>query len=414
MDVLKEKFAQLQITITPQKMREMISIERAFRLSRTNVLTFNGPYLGCAPIAFKTSDTNALYHLFETDSHQIRELISQIPAINTSYNVESDPFNLLCFWLMHLAFLYIEKDKSRHEFMAAVCRYFHYRVFTSTVNNSFRNGAIRSVMDAAIMGMSKKPDIVRLEAWGTIIDKHVENILDPNKATYKTIQTATPDRAFVELAPKAQTAIRNKVVGFAVAYYDSYNAGEKIRTSSSLVETRDGERIIAQTADTIDTTMNSMVSDVLSPHTWINDAYINTVVSRSSAVSAEMLRKFLQFFSETAATQSRQRTLDKVIRNKETGTPLYVGVRVLIFEMVRSANRFARIRNINPGRKLQWWAELKDAYASSRNQDPDILAIKASVAYLFKDADITYAEPVKPAIRLALIQYVLLKMLHKM
>ena len=414
MDVLKEKFSQLQITITPKQIRDMIAIERGFRMARTNILTFNGPYLGCYPISFKTSDTNALYHLFETDPHQIQALIRQIPAINTSFNVESDPFNLLCMWLMHLAFIYIEKEKTRYEFMASVCRYFHYRVFTSTVNNSFRKGAIRSVMDAAIHGMSKKPDIVRMESWGAIIDKHVEGILDPTKKTYKILQTATPDDAFVDIAPKAQTAIRNKVVGFAVAYYDAYDKGQMIRTSSSLVETRDGERIIAQTADVVDTTMNNMVSDALSPHTWINDGYIQTVTRQFSVVSPAMMRKALQLFSETAAQQSRQRTLDKIIPAKGKEPPIYVGIRALLFEMIRGTVRFCRVKDINPGRKFQVLSELKDAYASSRSQDPDIIAIKSSVAYFFKDTDITFSEPARAALRLAMIHYILLKALHKM
>lgn len=414
MDILKEKFSELQITITPAQIKEMIAIERGFRLNRTNILTFNGPYLACDPISFKTSDTNALYHLFETDAHQIREQIKQIPAINMSFNVESDPFNLLCFWLIHLAFLYIEKEKTRHEFMAAVCRYFHYRVFTSAINNSFRNGAFRGVMDAAIKSMSRKPDIVRLESWGAIIDKHVENILDPNKPTYRTLQRASPDDAFVDIAPKAQTAIRNKVVGFAVVYYDTHKAGTAIRTSSSLIETRDGERIIAQTADTIDTTMNAMVSDVLSQHTWLNESYIMTIAQSSSAISPEMLRTALKTFSEEAARQSRQRLLDKTIPAKGDTPVIYVGIRVLLFEIIRSSLRMCAIRQINPGHKLVMLKELKDAYASSRNQDPDVLSVKASIAYFFKNSEITYSPTATSAIRLAVIQYIIVKMLYKL
>lgn len=414
MNVLKEKLSELQITISPKQIKEMIAMERGFRLYRTNILTFNGPYLGCDPISFKTSDTNALYHLFQTDPHQIRALINQIPAINTSFNVESDPFNVLCFWLMHLAFLYIEKEKTRYEFMTAVCRYFHYRVFTSTVNNSFPYGANKSVMDAAIKGMSKKPDIVRLESWGAIIDKHVENILDPHKQTYKILQTATPDDAFVDLAPKAQTAIRNKIVGFAVAYYDAHEAGESIRSNSSLVETRDGERIIAQIAETVDTTMNGLVADVLTPHTWVNDTYVNMVAARSSAITPAMLKKALQVFSEEAAQQSRQRLLDKVIPAKGDTPTIYVGIRVLLFEIVRSSLRLCRMRGINPGRKLQMLNELKDAYSASRSQDPDIASVKASVAYFFQNTDISYSETARTAIRLATIQYIIVKMLYKM
>ena len=269
-------------------------------------------------------------------------------------------------------------------------------------------------MDAAIEGMSRKPDIVRLESWVEIIDKHVENILDPTKPTYKILQTATPDDAFVDIAPKAQTAIRNKIVGFAVAYYGAYAAGERIRTSSSLVETRDGERIIAQTADVIDTTMNNMVSDALSPHTWINESYVRTIANQSSAISPTMLRKALQLFSQTAAQQSRQRKLDKVIPAKGSTPPIYVGIRALIFEIVRSSVRFCRVKNINMGRKFQVLSDLKDAYSSSRNQDPDILAIKESVSYFFKGSDIAFSPAAQSAIRLSLIQYILLKMLHKM
>lgn len=414
MGTLKDKLSELQITITPKQIKAMLALEHNFRLYRTNIMVFNGPYLGVYPISFKTSDTNALYHLFEVDPVQIRELIRQIPAINTDFNVQSDPFNVLCFWLMHLAFLYIDKERTRYEFMTAVCKYFHYRVFTSTVNNSFRVGAIKSVMDAALASMSKKPDIIRYESWGAIIDKHVEHILSPSSDSYRIIKNASPDKDFAELAGKAQTAIRNKIVGFAVVYYDVFKKGDRIRTTSSLSETADGERIIAQTASVIDTTMNAMVTDVLSPHTWLSERDIVRVASQFTAITPAMLRNALTTFSEEAAKQSRQRTLDKILPARGDRPVIYVGIRVFLFELIRSSLRFCDMRQINPGRKLEMFNELRDTYASSRNQDPDVRSIKESVTYFFDKSEIGYSDTARPALRLAVIQYILMKMLYKM
>lgn len=411
---VKQKLSELPITITPKQIKGMLALEHNFRLYKTNILVFNGPYLGVYPISFKTSDTNALYHLFDVDAEQVRDLIEQIPVINTDYNVQSDPFNVLCFWLMHLAFVYIDKERTRYEFMSAVCKYFHYRVFTSTVNNSFQVGAIKSVMDATIAGMSKKPDIIRYESWGAIIDKHVANMLQPTSDTYRILKNAAPDKDYVELAGKAQTAIRNKVVGFAKEYYEVFARGDQIKTSSSLQETADGERIIAQAASVIDTTMNAMVTDVLSLHTWVSERDITRITANATAITANMLRTVLTTFSEEAAKQSRQRTLDKVIPAKGDTPTIYVGIRVLLFELIRSSLRMCQIRDINPGHKLAMFNELKDAYTSSRNQDPDVRSVKASISYFFDHSEIRYSESAKAALRLAVIQYILMKMLYKL
>lgn len=137
MDYIKTEFSKLGIVLDRNKVRQMHELAVRFRLRGENVLVFNGMELGVHQIAFKTSDRVALFALFNIEESDVKTRIRSIPTINKAHNVESDPFNLFCFWLMHLAYVYLDDERLRDGFLMSVAQYFHYKIFTSVVKNSF-------------------------------------------------------------------------------------------------------------------------------------------------------------------------------------------------------------------------------------------------------------------------------------
>lgn len=414
MNYIKQAFDTLGITLDRNRIRQMQTMEIHFRLRGTNILTFNGMLLGVHPIAFKTPDRNAFFSIFGIEEKQVSDLIRKIPTIDRSHNVESDPFNLFAFWLMHSAFLYIEDPRVRHNFQMSVCKYYHYKLFTSIVNNLFRVGAIEGVMQAVINNLTNKSDITRYESWGNVIDDRCTKILDPESKYYKPMQLATPDEAFKRLLSGSQTSLRNKMVIVAQKYYEAYNNGDRVGYASSTSEDADGEKIIAQTASVIDSTMADLVSDVLTLNTWLNETDIKLVAGSYSALTPNMLRLMLTQFSEEAVYQMSKRTFDKTITKRGEKGTLYVGIRALLFEMVRSSIRFCVFKGINPARKAECLDALRSVYSSSRNLDQDIIDIKNSVTVIIREMRLDYSETAVLALRLALVQYILVRMYRKL
>lgn len=414
MEYIQPAFNSLGIVVDRAKIRAVQSMVLHFRLRDTNLLTLNGMLLACDPIAFKTQDRSALFHIFGIEERDVANLIKKIPTIDRSHNVESDPFNLLCFWLIHLGYVYLDDARIRHDFQMAICQYYHYKLFTSIVNNSFRHGANRGIMQATINSLTKKSDIVRYESWGALIDAHCEKFLEDTGENGRGLEKASPDELVKRWITGTQTALRNKIVLIAKTYYEAHKNGDTIGYSSSVSEDAEGEKIIAQTASVVDSVMLEMVRDVTVLNMWLDDTDIALVANNYSALTPKMLKTFLSLFSEEAVHQMSSRTFDLVKSKKGSPDVLYVGIRAFLFEIVRSSLRFCRLKKLNPAQKATCTTALRDVYASSRNTDVDILNIKNSMAHLISTFRVEYNETAMSAMKLAMIQYIILRVFRKL
>ena len=412
MDYIKTAFSTLGVVIDRNKVRQMHDLAIRFRLRNENVLVFNGMELGVHQIAFKTTDRVALFALFGIEESDVRDLIRKIPTINKAHNVESDAFNLFCFWLLHLGFVYLDDERVREGFLLSVMQYFHYKIFCSVVKNSFRHGANPGIMQATINGLMRKSDIVKLESWGAVIDDRCEKTIAQNGLFYRDLKNASPDDRFIYAVTGTQTAIRNKIVLFAKAYYQAYSDGDRVGNMSMIAEDSEGEKIIAQTASVIDSVRMDLISDVVSLPAWLDDDDILLIAKTFSAITTQMLQTTLSQFSQEAVFQMSARKFDIVeTHGKST---LYLGIRAFLTEIVRSSLRFCRIKKLNTANKVECFTALKHVYTSSRTLDQDILDIKDTMTKLIDRMHINYNDTAKAALRLAVIQYIILRMFRKL
>lgn len=409
---INEGLGELGITITRQQILEMEKLTVYFKMRKTHPLTFSGQYLGVDPVAFTTSDYNALFDIFRIHKKDVEIAISKIPSIDKNFNVISDPFNVLCIWLCHIAPIYIKDQKVCYDFMANVLRYFHYRIFTSVVNNSFRHGTNSAIVEATVAALTKKSDIIRLGSWNAVIESHVSKILDPHDRFYETIITGSPDDMFLRVISENQTALRQKIVTYAEAYYETYKSGDSIGSSSSIAENDEGEKILAQTASVIDSASAAMISEVLNIHTFIHDISIEDVAGMFTTISPRMLKTALIRINEIAVIQASSRKFDEIRKTKDG--IIYIGVRGLTIEIIRSMIRVCRLRKINLGNKAKTFETMKNVYSSSRQLDPDILDIKRSIALLVDGFNITVNQASQSALRLGVVYYILYRTIQKL
>ena len=412
MTTISEGFGDFSISINHQQILAMENMVVHFVLRRTHPLTFDGPYLGCDPVAFTTSDYNALFDIFGLHKKDVETKIKDIKSIDRNFIVTSDPFNLLSVWLVHLAPIYIKDKNIQREFMMNVLRYYHYKIFTSVVNNAFRHGANRGIMEATISSLSRKSDIIRYESWKKLIDSHCEKIIDPKDRFWNTVVDGAPDDLFLRVISESQTALRSKIVTFANAYYEAHAAGDSVGFKSSVSENEDGEKILTQVSSVIDSVKQGMVTEILNVHMFIHDISIHDIGRIFSTISENRLKQALLKINETAVLQTSGRTFDEVKVEKD-GT-LYIGIRVLIFEIIRSMIRICREKRVNLGNRALVFKTIKDAYSSSRNLDTDVIAVKKSVAYHVDSFNLTSNEAAKAALRLGVIYYICYRAIQKM
>jgi len=411
MDILTG-FGNLGIAITKTHVEQMEKMVVHFLMRGTHPLTFNSAELGVNPIAFKTSDYNALFEVFDVHIRDVDATIRKIPAINRNFAVISDPFNLLSYWLVHLAPIYLKDKKVCYRFQFDVMKLATLRQFCSATNNAWRHGAQHSVILATIANLTLKSDIIRLESWNRLIDEHVEKILDPNDRFYKKIIAAEPDQEFLTVIGENQTAIRRKVVSYANTYYELHKAGESMKYTSAIAQNAEGEKILAQTASVVESSTTSMLTEILNPNMFVHDSSIRLVSNEFSLISDRVLKNALLRFNESAILQARTREFNRVNQDKDGVT--YIGIRSLIFAMSGTLVRLCRTKAVNMGDKKMVFKTIRDALGSSRLNDPDIVAIKRSIGVIIDPYNITRNEPTKLTLRLAVLAYIYYRLIIKM
>jgi hypothetical protein len=280
------------------------------------------------------------------------------------------------------------------------------------VNNSFKHGANPAIAEATLLQLTKKSDVIRLGNWNAVIESHIEKILDPNDRFYETIKSGFPDDMFLRVISENQTSLRQKLVTYANTYYEVYKAGDSVGSSSAIAENDDGEKILAQTASVIDSASSAMISELLNVNTFVHDVSINDVAGLFTTISPKMLKLALMRINETAVLQSTSKKFDDTKKDKEG--IIFIGVRGLVLEIIRSMIRICRVRRINMGNKAQVFEKMRDAYSASRQLDPDILAIKRSVALLVDSFNITVNQASQSALRLGVIYYIIYRTLGRL
>ena len=219
---------------------------------------------------------------------------------------------------------------------------------------------------------------------------------------------------FLRVISESQTALRAKIVTFARAYYEAYNTGNSIGSKSAIGSNAEGEKVVAQTASVIDSATQAMVSEILNPNMFVHEVSVTDVSDMFSTISSNMLRTALLKINETAVLQAsnKAKLFDKVEVSAEGN--LYIGVRVLLIEVIRSMVRITRERRVNIANHALVFETMRKAYSSSRNLDPDVIAIKRSVVTLTDPFEITTNDASRSALRLAIIFYLIYRMIQKM
>ncbi len=409
---IPEAFGKLSLTIDKSHVFKLEKMLIYFLSRETHPLTFNGMTLGVHPIAFKDADYNALFDLFQLKKQDVEKTIRQCQAIDRNFAVTSDPYNLLIFWLFHLAPQFLKEKQLCQQFQFNLIKFFLLKVFCSVTNNSFRYGANESIMMVAISELTLKSDVIRLGSWDALLDSHAERLIDPKDRFYKILVNLENDDAFLRVIAETQTSIRAKIVTFAQNYYLAHSKGDRIDYKSSVAQNAEGEKILAQTASVIDSATQGMIAELLNSQLFVNDVAVTDVANLYKSISARMLKMALLKINETAIFQTSQRQFDEIkqVNNKT----IYVGLRVLTIELIRSMISVCRKRRVNMGNKALVFETMRNIYTSSRTTDPDILNIKNSVSELVDSFKITSVTATSSTLKLAVISYLLYRTIDKM
>ena len=405
MSTIVQAFSELGITIDDEKILKLDNLVIGFETRKTHAIALNSQSLGVHPIAFVDTDRQAFFEICKISESKMRDAIKRVPNIDRSRKVSSDPFNLLCVWMLHLAVIYIPNEKVRARFQLNIAKYLHYKFFTSRVNHCFPHGANEAVMAAVINSLTRKFDIVIYGSWRKAIEARSLDLISPEGIHHKTIITASPDQKFLYILSDTQSRIRDKIATVCDIYYRYHKQGNSIGSKSATDTDLDGEKIVVSKNSVFDAAISNMTVEILNVHQFVDRKDAAAVASQFQAVSTTMLCTVLTEWSALASSQTATRQLDYVEKTPE-GLH-YIGARALITALVQTSFRYCIANRIPLNSKSQIWIQLKNVYSSSRVTTPEILAVKQSVGNFVESIGRTSRESTKASLRLAVIMYVI-------
>jgi hypothetical protein len=412
---IKEGFSILPIHITPATLASLEKMVIQFELRATAPLALNSQTLGIHPIVFTAADRASFFHLFHLEESEVARIVRKIPSIDPKFKVISDPFNLLCIWVIHLAFTQLSNYHDRHKFQWLVAKYLHYRFFTSLVNYYFMHGANEAVMLATINSLSKKFDIITQGSWRLAIEARCTDLIDGGEDGHKSIHydtlvTMDDDIKIIYVISDVQSRIRDKVKIVNEVYYRFHKEGIKISSSSATYTDSEGEKILVQRASTLDIMTSTMITDVVNVNAFVDSQAVTKVASQFPAITPTLLRESLEYFSMVASRQAASGEFDAIQKNHDG--ELYIGIRTLVEKIIQISFRYCVNNRISLKDKASIWNALRNMYTSSRVNDVQVIAVKNSIRVFVDNSNKTQREATKSSLRIALIMYVIYRCLR--
>jgi len=437
---IQSGFGRLNIGLDERILQQVERFMIVWEIRGNHSLALNGRLLAVHPIAFTTSDREEFFKIFNVSEREMATIVRAIPSINNDFKVVSDPFNLQCVWVMHLAYRKIAALQAEHKltqkqveeafdlfaagkrshpvlhvwfsFLFHISKIMHYKFFTSLVNNSFKHGANEQIMEATMNSLSQKFDIIGYGTWKRSIEARCLDLISYKSNHYAGFRDGV-DAALLYIISDSQTRIRAKIVKIARAYYDMHKNGEAIASRSTVGSNAEGEKVITQMVGTFDKLTSTLVVEVLNANVFLNSRLVTQIASPFTNISSGMLESTLLAFSELASVQSKAGQLDRVGTDSD-GNEIYFGARILINNLVQKSIRYCLRKNIPITDKAAIFVKVKNIYSSSRISDPEIIKVKNSIAYFVDSIGGPKRETTKSSLRLAMIMYVLTKALVRL
>ena len=302
--------------------------------------------------------------------------------------------NLSCVWLLHQFAINTKLSNTvRHQAMVDVLLVLHYKLLTSLLVHFFKYPAAEATAEATYERLSYKFDLKRVGSWGGFLLERAEDVLRPNGIHAKTIKQMEDDDKVVYILSDIQTRIRGVMMNIMGVFVNVHNSGERIRSSSLVVE-HDGLEILKDKTKGLPSYIQ----------------YINSVVNdRSSFVKTELLQ-VIQKAVSTMPPELLERTLYWISDN--------YGVRgkseiesILNDIVVHAYNYLLQHKQVltKSGDFSDMLTKLKGAYMSSRTKDPLLLGLRSRLEALIYKATGNKNSSILASVRTGMMLYIVLR-----
>lgn len=281
----------------------IIKYVRVYETYGTNINAFASPYMGLVSCVFRTQDRDGFFELFNMDyksladfmstridnrreavfgisskslvdtfisgikrklfnpvasmtlgisNSEMKQVIHNIPTIDDSFVVASDPFNVFTIWVTYNILNSKLDNKLKYQAAQATLLLLHYKFFTSLVNYRFKYPANEAAMITTYEAISNKFDIKVLGTWKRVMEKGADDAIDPNGIHGKTWTGFDNDLKILYIITDIQSRLRSKINLFYEAYMQVKTEGDLIGSYDTVGTDTEGNKEIKANEHGID------------------------------------------------------------------------------------------------------------------------------------------------------------------
>lgn len=395
------------LTINTDTLKHLQAICAMFETKNRHSEALNSPLLGVVPIFFTSTDRAALFTIFNITEESINKTIDELPGIDPSWNVARDAYNHLILWAAYKTINSKLSNQQINDILFLLFKLLHYKFFTSIVYNSYKHGADPNVMEAVINGLSNKFDIIQEGTWKKVLEARSRDVFSSTSIHLQTIQQFKENDDVLYLLSDIQTRLRQKIKLITILYYQKKEDGEEI-SSYNLIDTVDGEKVIAAQTSVFDSMIEGLVNQIQSSSRFVDMELIKVLCTKFQYISEEMLRSTLVMLSDTAALQAQSHDLNKSKKNKQ-GEELYIGLGLLVREIIQKTYRTCILDKVNISSKSSILLKTNNLYTNSRINDDYILNIKRSMLHFVIECKKSTRDATNASLSIAIILYIIIK-----
>lgn len=362
---------------------------------------FGNALMGVNLIYFTENDNRKLFEdVLGIDEAALRDDFKRnATSVNMDFNVMSEPFNYIGFYLAYRLYEAPRSVSSRLREQAQIHAIMitHYRFLTGLFYKRFRFRADYEVAVATYNGLSMKFDIRKYGSWRALLEARAKDLLHHNRTHRQAVMYFKDDEDVIDLVTAVQGRIREVVNKLYSAYMETLEHRERISTQSGMMTKMDGTAVLRDQTHGVATYTQYMLDVLQEPRDLIKEELVDVIINMNSAVSKDVFTKILTYLSEHS-THHRNKymkdTLEEII--------------LFLFEFA-SQNRSTLKNNDFIG----LMERLKNVYTSSRTNQRSVLVIRKNTDKIIKSAYSVRTAHVISALRTSLILYLSLRTLSK-
>lgn len=443
-----------KLTITPAIAKAIINYVHSYETYGTNMNAFTSPYLGIYTCVFRSIDRDGLFEIFNMDtgtitkfinskndgkstvfgvkmtsiaamlsnylntfkknlltlgisSSDMSKIIRDIPTIDNNFKVTSDPFNIMCIWVVYNLLTTKLDKKLQYDAAASVLRILQYKFFTSLVNFRFKYRPNEAAMQTTYESLSDKYDIKKYGTWKNLMDNRVNEFLADDSIHYKTLRNLDDDGRYLYIISDLQSRIRAQINLYVEEYMRVKDTNDLIGNYQTVGTGTDGDKMLINNEQGIDMAIASVYQDCMSVSRLLDDHAIKLVTGLFSAIRPDQLRQLLIGFSEQAVKLAKANH-SELTKTTADGVVHLKGAHILIQYIIQQTYRYCRNTGVNMNIPTEIIKGAKNVYSSSRIIDPGIVAVRESVNDLVLELQSSTRETTISALKISFILYILL------